>query len=191
MLVQLMLAQCQGCIYEAMKSKPHATRAALAEGAATLFKDVVVACKKSAAIKEWLSNSGYGYATHMLHRQLMYQAVAQFHLAKVQEAVVDAGVHYGREIGHLLMANKYMAEAQALEAKEPPLANGSLNMRKHWSGEIGPRLQDALKDNETVYFSTVPRPDELDPSEPNVLAKPVPFVLPAEAPVDPFSHLVR
>ena len=190
-LNRLMLAQAAACFFE--KSTYTASPklvAKLAQGVSELFGD----CRRLAGggrMKALASGSGsgsssggsdvYAWESHCFYQQLCYNAAAHYWLAKG----LLAEDKYGDEIAHLDKARQLLEAAAKVESQ---LLKNLAENRMKLDAAIRNRLIAAHKDNQTIYYSTVPQPDTLRDPDSVITVKSTPFVL--EDSVDPYAVLL-
>ena len=92
---------------------------------------------------------------------------------------------YGEEIAHLDRARALLDAASKVEGS---LLRNLADNRGKLLQAIQQRLTAALKDNDTIYMSTVPRPDTVKDPEAVVTVKLTPFTAPDA--VDPYAGLL-
>ena len=191
-LNRLMLAQAQATFFE--KSTYTASPklvAKLAQGVSELFGD----CRRlagSGRMKALTSSGGgggsgsgsgdvYAWESHCYYQQLCYNAAAHYWLAKG----LLADDKYGDEIAHLDKARQLLEAATKVESL---LLKNLAENRMKLDGAIRNRLIAAMKDNDTIYYANIPRPDTLRDPDSVITVKSTPFVL--EDSVDPYSDLL-
>ena len=187
-LNRLMLAQAQACFFE--KSTYTASPklvAKLAQAVSELFGD----CRRlagSGRMKVLTSGGGgsgsgdvYAWGEHCYYQQLCYNAAAHYWLAKG----LLAEDKYGDEIAHLDKARQLLEAAAKVESL---LLKNLAENRMKLDAAIRSRLITAVKDNDTIYYATLPRPDTLRDPDSVITVKSTPFVL--EDSVDPYSDLL-
>eukprot|EP00471_Norrisiella_sphaerica_P008970 CAMPEP_0184503426 /NCGR_PEP_ID=MMETSP0113_2-20130426/51885_1 /TAXON_ID=91329 /ORGANISM="Norrisiella sphaerica, Strain BC52" /LENGTH=824 /DNA_ID=CAMNT_0026892921 /DNA_START=239 /DNA_END=2710 /DNA_ORIENTATION=+ len=197
MLKEIMVAQAQECIYEAClakKVKP-ATLAALAFGCARKFMNALEYSNGFSA-SEILRKVAYPWKQHLRYKALCWQASACFQQARDRNEAEE----HGKEIGLLEKARSKIQEARGLEKDmrrtgfggrlKSPLLDALEDAGSHLERAIIRRLEMAKKENEAIYHEKVPPVAKLEDAEPNILAKPAPFVEPLIDPKSPFAVLV-
>lgn len=192
MLSTLMLAQAQACFFEAATATASPKLVAkLAMGTALLFRDAHARCEKNAKLMHVLSKPDcYQWHAHCLFQSLCYQAAAHYWHAKGCLSEDE----YGLEIAHLERARWLLQQARA---KEGTLLRNLLENRSRLESAIVARLAAANKDNETIYYSAVPKQVSDPESVQTVKPLPLDSLTAAGGPLaidpakdDPFVHLV-
>ncbi|EQC34548.1 hypothetical protein SDRG_07875 [Saprolegnia diclina VS20] len=170
MLVNLMLAQAQACFYEkSIKDKmKDGIKSKLATQAVAFYVSALdfanASTTKSAIDRLW--------AVHIEFQVMCMKAAAQFWQAKAsKEAALAKGSGYGEEITRLATADALCAQAisHATEKRLPPSLPASVRQLK---AIIVESLQNARKDNDTIYMETIPRLTDLPVLSAAAMVKP-------------------
>ena len=170
MLHVLMLAQAQACFFEAATTTASPKLVAkLAMGVAVLFQDAHMRCEKNLRLKGIEKKPDvYPWAQHCAYQMLCYQAASNYWFARGALAEDE----YGVEIAHLERAKSILMQAKA---REIGLLRNLAENRTKLEGALNARLAAAMKDNDTIYYSTVPKPETVKDPESVQAVKPVPF----------------
>jgi len=192
MLSSLVLAQAQAAFFEKSTSTASPKLVAkLAMGVSTLFGDAYALCQKGARIQSIANKPDtYPWQNHCAYQLLCYKGAANFFHAKGMLADDE----YGVEIAHLERARNLLAEARKYEIGH--LKNLADN-RVKLENAVNARLQAAMKDNDTVYYTTIPKQDQIRDPDSVVAAKrlnpldpSIPGAITIDPSDDPFKHLV-
>lgn len=195
----VMLAQAQACFVEMaiVQRKSPDLVSKLAQGAFQLYRSALAAL--TGDIKDMLARYEYSWFRHMLHQQHCFAASAMYFRSRVAMEQAEEGdaKQFGVEIGYLQQAAKFIADAVGTSSG---LNSSAIQARTSLDEQIQDRLKKATKENDVIYFSSIPRPDQLGEIEAKVV---VSVVAPpwasnnASSPVslqsfddDPFSRLV-
>ena len=187
-LNKLMLAQAQAAFFE--KSTYTASPklvAKLAQAVSELFGD----CRRLAgtgrmkALQTGSGSSGggdvYAWESHCYYQQLCYNAASHYWLAKG----LLAEDKYGEEIAHLDKARQLLEAAIKVESS---LLKNLAENRMKLDAAIRTRLATAVKENNLIYYASIPPLETLRDSESVITVKSTPFVLSDS--VDPYADLL-
>lgn len=154
MLSILMLAQGQACFFEKSTTTSSSTLVSkLAMGVSTLFHEAHVRCEKNVRLKTIAGKSDvYPWSQHCLYQMYCYQAAAHYWNAKAKLSE-DA---YGEEIGHLEKAAAILQQARKYEVG---LLRNLGDNRLRLEQALTNRLRIAHKDNDTIYYASIPKLD--------------------------------
>eukprot|EP00475_Leptophrys_vorax_P022148 TRINITY_DN3010_c0_g1_i2.p1 TRINITY_DN3010_c0_g1~~TRINITY_DN3010_c0_g1_i2.p1 ORF type:complete len:669 (-),score=185.93 TRINITY_DN3010_c0_g1_i2:1486-3492(-) len=183
-LKEFMYAQACAATFESavLKKMSPATVAMLATGAAEQYERAKALASGNSPLGVWLGKSTYAWANHLQYQALCFRAAAQFWQAKVD--IKDE--KYGVEIGRL----NYALELTKQSEKVEPNSNSLRDARKKLVDVITARLKAANKDNESIYYQTVTRQDDLPPIDAKILGKPTEYSIPPPSLPKIFEKLI-
>lgn len=185
MLKFLMLAQAQACYFEvatanAAKISP-GTISKLAMGTAELYRSAYNYADKP-HVKALFTQ--YKWHHHIYFQLMAYQAAASYWTAK--QLMKDE--KYGEEIAQLNRALLCLSNARAVEGG---LVHTVIEHRTKLESELNTRQKIAMKDNESIYYAVIPKPETVKDPDSIVKVQLTPFNPPSAADLpDPFASLV-
>ena len=113
--------------------------------------ELFTATRKRMKTKDWIGK--------VTSKQLAYRGLAQYY----QSRVASGNKAVGEEIARLLDAVAQLKSAQA--------KSGDPSLHSDWLARASKALEEAQKDNDTIYHERVPDVDSLEPVEKASLAK--------------------
>jgi len=182
----LMIAQAQATFFQmaASKNMSAGVIAKLGQGAAFLFKKAFQTLSRAKNLVAWMRKSKYDFAAHARYQELCFNAAAQFWQAQVEQSADE----YGKEIGRLRLASRWLVEAGKMSPKVAPSLEESRSKLYKLALE---RLREAETDNNEVYHYKVPTIKELDIIQEKVMCSETEFSLDDIEPMkNPFTGWV-
>lgn len=184
MLCKLMLAQSQATLFELSTAKVStALISKIASGTAELYRHAYDICNKSQLKQLFNAKDVYNWEAHCYYQLMCYTATANYWYAKC----VFESDQYGLEIAHLQRALLYIKNACKVENV---LVGNLAENRQRLESQIMNRLNNAIKDNESIYYEKIPDCNAIKDPDSVITAKIVPYEPKLSMSTDPFINLI-
>jgi programmed cell death 6-interacting protein len=185
MLRCLMLAQAQACFFEkSISSSSQKLVAKLAMGVWELFHKTATECARP-KLRALMGRKDVSiqWDVHLQHQSLCYAAASHYWQSKAYHLEEKIG----EEIAELQRAKFLVDQASKQETK---LLRSLQEDRLKLERAITTRLAEANNENETIYYSVVPKYEALPQIVPITMVKVAPYTVEFKSENDPFASLV-
>lgn len=167
-LKEFMFAQAASVTFESAIAKNMSPKSIskLAMGASERFEQAKSVLSSSKGLVAHVSTS-ISVIDHLSYQSLCFKAAALFWYSKVDLEEKE----YGVEISRLMYALDIIGQAQKIE----PKTMTSKGSRVKLASVISTRLKEAKKDNDSIYYYSVPKFTSLSSIEGRTLGEPIKF----------------